>query len=67
MFYRAMVSLGLIDLGYSAIGTEVQVLWGDPGTNQRRIRARISRFPYLDLPTNREIDVQALPGQLAGR
>lgn len=66
VFYRAMISLCLIDLDCSAVGTEVQVLWGDPGANQRRIRARVSRFPFLDLPPNREIDVTALPAHFAG-
>lgn len=55
VFYRAMISLCLIDLDYSAVGA-----------NQRRIRAWVSRFPFLDLPPNREIDGKSLPAQFAG-
>lgn len=61
-YYRKMISLCIVDLDRSAIGTEVEVLWGDPGTRQKRIRAKVSRFPYIDLPYNNDIDVRALPG-----
>jgi vanillate/3-O-methylgallate O-demethylase len=59
-FYKAMISLALVDVSRSAFGSEVEVLWGDPGTKQKRIRATVARFPYLDLPFNRntELDVK---------
>ena len=59
-FYRQMLSLCSIDLAFSEIGTEVEVLWGDPGTRQKRIRATVSRFPYLDEGRNEDVDVGAI-------
>lgn len=59
-YYKTMISLGLIETERAVTGDEVEVLWGDPGTRQRRIRATVARFPYLDLPFNRNIDVNAL-------
>lgn len=60
-YYRKMISLCLVETGRSAIGTGVEVLWGDPGTRQKRIRAKVARFPYIDLPYNNDIDVRTLP------
>lgn len=59
--YRRMLSLCTIDLAASAIGTEVEVIWGEPGTHQKRIRATVARYPYLDLPRNERIDVSDIP------
>lgn len=36
-YYGAMLSLALLDIEHAVIGNEVEVLWGDPGTEQRRI------------------------------
>lgn len=60
-FYGRMISLGIIAPEYCDLGTEVSVLWGNPATPQRLIRATVSRYPYLDLPKNRDIDVSKLP------
>lgn len=60
-FYsREMLSLASIETAYAELGTEVEVLWGDPGTRQKRIRATVSRFPYLGLARNRDVDVRAI-------
>lgn len=53
--YHCMISLGLLDTAAES-GDEVEVLWGDPGTRQRRIRATVAEFPILDAPRNRDID-----------
>ena len=37
------------------------VLWGNPGTRQKEIRAVVSRFPYLDVDRNEEVDVSTIP------
>jgi glycine cleavage system aminomethyltransferase T len=58
---REMLSLCSIDVACGDIGTEVIVLWGDPGTRQKEIRATVSRFPYLDLERNENIDVSKIP------
>jgi vanillate/3-O-methylgallate O-demethylase len=40
---------------------EVFVLWGEPGTRQLRIRAKVDRFPYFDENRNSTFDVDAIP------
>jgi glycine cleavage system aminomethyltransferase T len=59
-YYREMISLASIDVEYGSIGTEVAVLWGDPGTRQKEIRATVSRFPYLDKDRNEHVDVSRI-------
>jgi len=60
VYSQQMLSLASVDVAHAEEGTEVEVLWGDPGTRQKRIRAIVSRFPYLDLPRNRDIDLAAV-------
>jgi glycine cleavage system aminomethyltransferase T len=60
-YYRQMISLCSIDTEYRALGTEVSVLWGNPGTRQKEIRAVVSRFPYLNENRNEDVDVSAIP------
>lgn len=55
-YYKKMISLALLNVAHADLGTEVNVLWGEPGTRQKRIRAVVSRFPYIDLPFNNDID-----------
>ncbi len=43
------------------LGTEVTVVWGDPGTRQKHIRATVSRFPYLNENRNEVFDVSGIP------
>lgn len=60
-YFREMLSLCSVDLEYSAIGNEVVVLWGNPGTRQKEIRAKVSRFPYLIENRNQVVDVSKIP------
>lgn len=60
-YYRKMISLCSIDTECSALGTAVVVLWGDPGTRQKEIRATVARFPYLDENRNQVVDVDQIP------
>jgi len=60
-FYRQMLSLCSLDVEVAVQGTEVTVLWGDPGTRQKTIRATVSRFPYLNENRNERVDVSAIP------
>ncbi len=60
-YFREMISLSSIDVNHSEIGTEVIVLWGNPGTRQKEIRATVSRFPYLDKNRNQVVDVSKIP------
>jgi glycine cleavage system aminomethyltransferase T len=66
-YYREMLSLISIDVTHGDIGNEVIVLWGDPGTRQKEIRATVSRFPYLDENRNQVVDVSKIPHVPAGK
>jgi vanillate/3-O-methylgallate O-demethylase len=46
LFFRKVLTLAFIDNSLSAPGTEVEVLWGNPGTKQIRIRATVAPAPY---------------------
>ena len=60
-WYRAMVSLGVIEESYIHEGDEVTVLWGDPGTRQKKVRATITRFPFNQHLRNKGFDVEQIP------
>lgn len=45
-FFREMLSLCTIDVNHSEIGTEVVVVWGEPGHRHKHIRARVAPAPY---------------------
>ncbi|KGO86926.1 aminomethyltransferase [Flavobacterium rivuli WB 3.3-2 = DSM 21788] len=57
-YYKAMISLCIIILEHANIGNEVEIIWGEPGTKQKNIRATVSKFPYLHLPRNKDISVK---------
>jgi vanillate/3-O-methylgallate O-demethylase len=66
-FYREMISHSTVDLDKAEIGTEVIVHWGDHGGRIKQIRATVERFPYLDLPSNKDYDLDSIPsGVVAG-
>ena len=58
-YFREMISLSTIDIQYGDIGTEVIVVWGNPGEPQKEMRARVAPAPYKQ--DNRRVDVAALP------
>lgn len=60
-YYREMISLCSIDVDQGELGNEVTVLWGDPGTRQKEIRATVSRFPFLNEDRNENVDVSTIP------
>ncbi len=60
-YYKDTISLGIIDMNKNVQGDEVTILWGSNGTRQIPIRARIERYPYLDLTPNREYDMESIP------
>lgn len=62
-YYRQMLSLCSIDVEHGEPDDEVAVLWGDPGTRQKEIRATVSRFPYLNESRNENVDVADIPCQ----
>lgn len=58
---RVMFSHGTIDIDYTELGTEVYVLWGEPGERQKKIRATVAKFPILDMALNKDFDVENIP------
>ncbi len=59
-YFRAMLSLCSIDAEHGSLGNEVKVLWGDPSTRQKEIRATVARFPYLNEGRNEDVDVDSI-------
>jgi vanillate/3-O-methylgallate O-demethylase len=61
-YLRKVLSLTYIDVELSKPGTEVVIVWGNPGTPQKQIRAMVAPAPYKK--DNRRIDVTTLPSYL---
>ena len=59
--FRQMLSLCSIDVEYGELDNDVAVLWGDPDSRQKEIRAVVSRFPYLNEKRNEDVDVSTIP------
>jgi vanillate/3-O-methylgallate O-demethylase len=57
-YFRQMLSLCTIDVEHSEPGTDVTVIWGNPGSPQKEIRAKVAPAPYKK--DNRRADVGAL-------
>ena len=53
--FREMLSHCTIDLEFGRPGTKVTVVWGDPGTRQKLIRATVAPSPYKK--DNRRTDI----------
>ena len=64
-FYRELISHAVIDLDQTEIGNEVVVHWGDFGKRIKQVRATVQRFPYLDLPSNKDYNLAQIPSGLA--
>jgi glycine cleavage system aminomethyltransferase T len=60
-YYRRMISQCTIDIAHAETGTEVEVHWGNHGGRIKQIRATVERFPYLDLPSNKDYDLASVP------
>ncbi|MFD7811547.1 aminomethyl transferase family protein [Streptomyces sp. NPDC059785] len=55
---RGTISLCVIDRDHDSPGTEVDVIWGRPGTPQRTIRAVVTSLPFK--PDHRRTDIARL-------
>jgi vanillate/3-O-methylgallate O-demethylase len=56
--FREMLSLCTIDVAQAEIGTEVTVIWGNPGDRQKEIRAVVAPAPYKT--DNRRADLSKI-------
>ncbi|HWH26208.1 MAG TPA: hypothetical protein VNT53_06135 [Pseudolysinimonas sp.] len=61
VFFREMLSLAMLDAEYAEEGTAPTLIWGDPGTRQKKIRVTVARFPYLNENRNENVDVETIP------
>jgi vanillate/3-O-methylgallate O-demethylase len=57
-YFRQMLSLCVLDVGLCEPGTEVNVIWGRPGSPQKEIRATVASAPYKK--DNRRADIGRL-------
>jgi glycine cleavage system aminomethyltransferase T len=61
IYYRKTLSICCIDPEFAEIGTNVTILFGDAGKRSLEIRAKVERYPYLDLPSNKDYDLNTIP------
>lgn len=64
-YYRELLCHCVIDIDQAEIGNEVIVQWGDFGKRIKQVRAVVERFPYQDLPTNKDYDMSTIPSGVA--
>jgi glycine cleavage system aminomethyltransferase T len=60
-FYREMISICSLDEEYLEEGTEVFVVWGEADGRQKRVRARVARYPYFNENRNQTVDTSQIP------
>lgn len=58
-YFRQMISHCVMDQEYAEIGREVTVIWGNPGSRQKTIRAVVAPSPFKE--DHRYTDLHALP------
>ena len=58
---KEMMSLSIIDQDYAVEGKVVEVLWGNPGTRQMRIKATVMLTPYIKECRIDSLDVETIP------
>lgn len=59
VYYHAMISIAVVDVEHATIGEELTVVWGEPGTRQKLVRAKVARFPYYDENRNQTFVTEA--------
>lgn len=60
-YHNAMVSLCSLDIPEAEMGNEVFILWGDEGTRQMKVRAKVCPVPYNTDHDNKVFDVNTIP------
>lgn len=59
-YYRQMLSLATVDVAHAEVGTEVEIVWGNPGDPEKTVRGRVAPAPYK--PDNARGDLHAATG-----
>lgn len=60
--YNSMISMGFIDSDFAKEGTELNLIWGTPGTRQMNVRVKVAQFPYnSDFVRNQDKNVEEIP------
>ncbi|MDR1082933.1 MAG: hypothetical protein LBL27_03585 [Coriobacteriales bacterium] len=57
-YFRRTIALAVVDVNLE-LGSRVEVVWGDPGTRQKTIRATVKPAPYK--PDKRRTPLDSLP------
>ena len=61
LYSRDFFSIATIEPEFAEIGSEVTVVWGDTADRKKLVRARVAKFPLLDLTPNYAYDVETIP------
>lgn len=61
-YFHKTISHCSIDVEYAEIGREVTVVWGNPGTRQKVVRATVAPSPFKE--DNRYTDLHNMPKEL---
>ena len=59
-FFQRMISICCLDKEYAELGNELYLLWGDIGKKQKKIRVRVTRYPFNNVMRNESVDVTRL-------
>ena len=61
LYSRDIFSVATLDIQYCEEGTELYVLWGNEGERQKKVRCTVAKFPHLDMPKNKDFDIEQIP------
>jgi glycine cleavage system aminomethyltransferase T len=58
LHFRKALALSFIDVQYAETGTQVTVLWGNPGEPQTKLRATVASAPYKKDDRRRDLSAE---------
>lgn len=59
-WYHTVISESVVDIELAEEGTELFIDWGDFGGKIKRVRATVTRYPYIDTPSNQGYDLSTV-------
>lgn len=59
--FREMISMASLDEDVCVDGKQLEVLWGNPGSDQVRVKVTVKRFPYFSEKRNNNFDLETIP------